>query len=137
MKKIALMFAAMMVMIMTSCSGGYDQKKVDELEKKVSANQELTSSDYKTMVEQCNYIIDDMEGAKNDAEWEKENSKEAEALFSMAIALSFASEADENFPKDLKGDVEKIKDRFKKIQESALKGMQEVSEVETVEEYSY
>lgn len=136
MKKISYILTAFLVVILTSC-GGYDQSKVDELEKKISDDKELSESDYRTMVEQLNYILDDIDNAKDLEKWEKENSEEVEDFMGLSFALSISRESDSNFPKDLNKDVDEIEKRLKKMQNEVMKksGVEAVEVSE--EDFSY
>ena len=110
MKKLICFIALAMLVVATSCSGGYDQKKVDALDK-----DNLSKDDYYEMVKQVNYALDDAEAAKDINKWEAENKQEAESLAGMVLALGICESEDPDFPEDLRKDVKKIMNRFEKL----------------------
>lgn len=120
MKKTIYFFVMVMVAMMTSCSSGYDQKKVDAFDKN-----NLSKEDYYEMVKQVNYALDDAEAAKDFDKWETENKKEAESLAGMVLALSICESSDPDFPEDLRKDLKKIMTRFEKLADVPEIGLDE------------
>lgn len=110
MKKLFYLVAIAMISLATSCSSGYDQKKVDALDKN-----NYTEDDYYEMVKQAGYALDDAEGAKDLAKWEEDNAEEAQSMMGLVMALAICQEADPNFPKDLNKEVEKLGKRLDKL----------------------
>jgi len=110
MKKLAFFAVTMLTVLLVSCQGGYDQAKVDKLDKE--------NPDFEVMIEQANYALDDAEKAGDIEKWEKENPKEAESAAAMAIAIALMKE-DPSFPKELKEEADKLMERFEKLTSKA------------------
>lgn len=106
MKKFVLIAVAMLTVLVTSCSKGYDQAKVDNIDKE--------SPDFKVMIEQANYALDDVENAPDLEKWVKENEKEAESLLGLCLAVSLV---ENELPDNLKDDAQKLAKRYEKIQD--------------------
>lgn len=104
MKKFVLIAVAMLTVLVTSCSKGYDQAKVDNIDKE--------SPDFKVMIEQANYALDDVENAPDLEKWVKENEKEAESLLGLCLAVSLV---ENELPDNLKEDAQKLAKRYEKI----------------------
>ncbi len=123
MKKIFFLCTVLVCLALASCGGGkYDQKVVDELGNK----KELTNEDYKTLIKQVNYGLDDAEKAQNVEQWADANEQEASSIIGMTIALGMASQLDPKFPGDLKEDVQKLTERCDKVLHNVIeKAMQE------------
>lgn len=106
MKKFVLIAVVMLTVLVTSCSKGYDQAKVDNID--------MESPDFKVMIEQANYALDDAENAPDLEKWLNENEKEAISMLSMCFAVSVR---ENELPDNLKDDAQKLAKRFEKIQD--------------------
>lgn len=121
MKKISVFLMSALALVMTSCGGGFDKAKVDKI------NIDNPSvDDYKVMVEQAKYGLDDIEKAGDVTKFEKENPEEAEAVVGLCFALAVCQDADPDFPKDLKDEVKEITKRFDKVVDKAASTMPDV-----------
>lgn len=116
MKKFVLIAVAMLTVLVTSCSKGYDQAKVDNIDKE--------SPDFKVMIEQANYALDDVENAPDLEKWVKENEKEAESLLGLVMAVSLV---ENELPDNLKDDAQKLAKRYEKNRDKLMTVMFEGS----------
>lgn len=130
-----------MMMLLAACgSGHYDQKVVDEL---TNNKENYTEKDYKTMVDQLGYALDDAEGAKDFGKWAEENEQEAMSIMGLYMALDMLSEQDSNFPESLQKDVKSLSKRAKTLGEKMMTAVPaapaagfDSDQVVTVEDYS-
>lgn len=123
MKKILMFGASAIMMLLAACgSGHYDQKVVDEL---IDNKENYSEKDYKTMVEQLGYALDDAEGAKDLGKWEEENEQKAVGMMGLYMALNILSEQDSNFPESLQKDVKSLSKRVNKLTEKVMTAGQE------------
>lgn len=133
MNKLHFFIIALLTMILASCSGGYDQKKVDALDKK----DELSKADYELMIEQANYALDDLDKYGDVQKWANENAKEAESLAGMIVALGFCSELDNQFPESLKDELKALDKRTEKYTTALLEIASKSGGVENTESEEY
>ena len=115
MKKSVLLFAAMLITAITSYAAdvtGYDQEVVDSL----CNTNEFHPADWKTMVEQTNYALDDAEKATNKQKWCEENKQEVVSMMGMLMYLGMSSTAYPNqYPEDLRNEIKALIQRGDKI----------------------
>ena len=115
MKKSVLLFAAMLITAITSYAAdvtGYDQEVVDSL----CTNIKFQPADWKTMVKQTNYALDDAEKATNKQKWCEDNKQEVVSMMGMLMYLGMSSTAYPNqYPEDLRNEIKALIQRGDKI----------------------
>lgn len=88
MKKIKLFLYTLLVgILMSACSGGYNESTCQELVDKINSGEELTESDYSTMLSQYEAIVDELISKAKEA---KDRDELTEILDSMSDKIQFS-----------------------------------------------
>lgn len=111
-KTTVVAIVAVVLVGLSACqSGKYDQKVVDNLLEK----ENCTEADYKTLINQANYALDDAEKSGDLSKWVKENSEEAMSVVSIAFTLSTQKAFDSDFPSSLDSKVDALTNRIEEL----------------------
>jgi hypothetical protein len=124
MKKFKLfLYTLLFGILMTACSSGYDESTCQKLVDKINSGEELTESDYSTMLTQYEAIVDELISKANDAKNEEEYN---EILSNMSDKAQFGAIFESNLRfADLS---EKNKEKYDKIQEKATTALNNLYE---------
>lgn len=116
MKILRTMLACAVVLLLTACSGGYSHSACEQLKEKMQNHEQLTESDYNTMVDQlvicAKTIKEKVDDAKGNQEKEDALRNDTEFTDMMGYCMIFGFYLDSH-KKDLS------EDNIKKVEEAS------------------
>lgn len=123
MKKVFYLLSVVLITVLASCSGGYNQEKVDKLLEKADKGN-LTESDYKEAIQQAKYGIDllkdGLKKAKDPEKFQEENEKVIESTVGLMMIASLGT-YDDQLPSSIKSEARELKSNWDELAKSVEK----------------